>query len=66
MQRALMPEGVSSEPRLASLATPPPAEAERAARRVEFADLDTVAHVNNAQYSIFVEQMVWERWPRAG
>ena len=66
MQRALMPDGVSSEPRLASLATPPPAEAERAARRVEFADLDTVAHVNNAQYSIFVEQMVWDALAKRG
>ena len=60
MQRALMPEGVTSQPRLASLAATPPAAAGRGSRRVELADLDTVSHVNNAQYSVFVEQMVWD------
>ena len=68
MQKALMPDGVTSQPRLPSLAAPPPATAERGMRRVEFADLDTVNHVNNAQYSIFVEQFVWDAlaargWP---
>lgn len=60
MQRALMPDGVASEARLASLAAAPPASAERGTRRVELADLDTVGHVNNAQYSVFVEQFVWD------
>lgn len=68
MQRALMPAGVASGPRLPSLAAPPPAAAARGVRRVELADLDTVSHVNNAQYAVFVEQMVWDAlaargWP---
>ena len=60
LQRALMPDGVTSQKRPPSPAAPPPAHAARVARRVELADLDTVAHVNNAQYSVFVEQMVWD------
>ncbi|MBX3028496.1 hypothetical protein KF840_26680 [bacterium] len=60
MQRALMPGGVASQPRLPSLAVAPPAAAARGTRRVELADLDTVSHVNNAQYSVFVEQFVWD------
>jgi acyl-CoA thioesterase FadM len=60
MQHALMPDGVTSQPRPASLTAAPPSGAERVARRVELTDLDTVSHVNNAQYSIFVEQMVWD------
>jgi acyl-CoA thioesterase FadM len=68
MQRALMPAGVASQPRPPRRGTMPPPGAERAARRVEFADLDTVGHVNNAQYGIFVEQFVWDAlaargWP---
>lgn len=59
MQAALMPGGVVAEPRLPSLATPPPARAWRGARQVELGDLDTVAHVNNAQYALFVEQATW-------
>jgi acyl-CoA thioesterase FadM len=60
LQRALMPDGVTSQPRPPSHAGPPPQTAARCVRRVELADLDTVAHVNNAQYSVFVEQMVWD------
>jgi len=60
LQQALMPDGVSSRPRAASLAAPPPAHAVRGVRRVELADLDSVAHVNNAQYAVFVEQAVWD------
>lgn len=60
LQQALMPGGVSSQKRPPSPAAAPPETAARLRRRVELADLDTVAHVNNAQYSIFVEQMVWD------
>ena len=60
MQHALMPDGVTSQPRLPSLAAAPPPAAAAGTRRVELADLDTVSHVNNSQYSVFVEQMVWD------
>ena len=60
LQQALMPDGVTSQKRPPSPAAPPPDGAVRLVRRVELADLDTVAHVNNSQYSVFVEQMVWD------
>lgn len=60
LQRVLMPEGVGSRPRDPSLAAAPPPRAARSSRRVELADLDSVAHVNNAQYAVFVEQAVWD------
>lgn len=60
MQKALMPDGLTSQPRPPSLAGLPPQTAKRGTRRVEIADLDTVSHVNNAQYSIMVEQFVWD------
>jgi len=66
LQRALMPDGVTSQKRPPSPAMAPPATAVRLARRVEVADLDTVAHVNNAQYSVFVEQMVWDALAACG
>jgi len=60
LQQALMPEGVSSVRRAPSVAAEPPAQAVRGTRRVELADLDSIAHVNNAQYPVFVEQAVWD------
>ncbi len=68
LQQALMPDGVASRPRLPSLASAPPAAAVLVTRRVELADLDTLAHVNNAQYAVYVEQMAWDAlaargWP---
>ena len=60
MQAALMPDGVVAEPRRPSLAAPAPAGAWQGTRRVELGDLDTVAHVNNAQYALFVEQATWD------
>jgi len=60
LQRALMPAGVGSRRRDPSLAAAPPPHAARGTRRVELADLDTVAHVNNAQYAVFAEQAVWD------
>ena len=60
LQQALMPDGVASRPRPASIAAAPPAAAARLERRVELADLDTLAHVNNAQYAVYVEQLVWD------
>jgi YbgC/YbaW family acyl-CoA thioester hydrolase len=32
----------------------------RVARRVELADLDSVAHVNNAHYAVYVEQALFD------
>jgi len=68
MQRAMMPDGVASVRRVASVAADPPPHAARTTRRVELADLDSVAHVNNAQYPVFVEQATWDAlaahgWP---
>jgi acyl-CoA thioester hydrolase len=60
MQHAFMPSGVSSRGRAASLITAEPNQAWCGSRRIELADLDTVAHVNNAQYAVFVEQAVWD------
>ncbi|MGD9764617.1 MAG: thioesterase family protein [Candidatus Binatia bacterium] len=60
MQQAFMPRGVVSRARPASLASAPPASAWRGTRKVELADLDTVAHVNNTRYAVFVEQAVWD------
>lgn len=60
LQRALMPNGVGSQPRPPSLAADPPAHAAHGTRRVELADLDGVAHVNNAQYAVYAEQALWD------
>jgi acyl-CoA thioester hydrolase len=60
MQQGFMPDGVVSRPRRPSAAAAPPAGCWHSTRRVELFDLDTVAHVNNAQYPIFVEQALWD------
>jgi acyl-CoA thioester hydrolase len=51
---------VGAQPRPPRAARPVPAHAEQGTRRVEFADLDSVAHVNNAQYAVYVEQAVFD------
>lgn len=51
---------VGAQPRPPRAARPVPAQAERLARRVEIADLDSVAHVNNAHYAVYVEQAVYD------
>ncbi len=66
MQRAFMPHGVVNQRRAASIATAAPSHAWRGTRRIELADLDTVAHVNNTQYAVFVEQAVWDALAAAG
>ena len=66
MQRAFMPQGAVSHPRSAPVAASPPDTAWRGTRCVELADLDTVAHVNNAQYAAFIEQAVWDALAAAG
>ena len=58
MQERLMPDGVIAQPRPPRVAAEPPAHAVHAVRRVELADLDSVAHVNNAHYAVYVEQAV--------
>jgi acyl-CoA thioester hydrolase len=55
MVRRLMPD-VGAQPRPPRAAAAPPAHAVSVARRVELADLDSVAHVNNAHYTVYVEQ----------
>jgi YbgC/YbaW family acyl-CoA thioester hydrolase len=57
MQRRLMPD-VGAQPRPPRAAAAPPPHAVHSARRVELADLDSVAHVNNAHYAVYVEQAV--------
>jgi|SRR5215470_15868033 len=51
---------VGAQPRPPRAAQPVPAHAQRLSRRVELADLDSVAHVNNAHYAVYVEQAVYD------
>lgn len=60
LQAALMPAGVVRSARRPRAASAPPAAAARSTRTPELADLDTVAHVNNAQYAVYVEQALWD------
>jgi YbgC/YbaW family acyl-CoA thioester hydrolase len=60
LQAALMPAGVVARRRPLRPVLMPPPEAFSGSRGVELADLDTVAHVNNAQYAVYVEQALWD------
>jgi acyl-CoA thioester hydrolase len=66
MQRALMPSGITRAPRPAPPVAGVPERTHRSRRRVELADLDSVAHVNNAEYAGFVEQGLWDALAAAG
>jgi acyl-CoA thioester hydrolase len=57
MRLRLMPD-VGAQPRPPRAAAAAPAHAVRDTRRVELADLDSVAHVNNAHYAVYAEQAV--------
>lgn len=57
MRQRLLPD-VGAQPRPPRAAGPAPDHAVRGTRRVELADLDSVAHVNNAHYAVYVEQAV--------
>jgi len=59
MRQRLMPD-VGAQPRPPRAAALVPAHAAHTARRVEWADLDSVAHVNNAHYAVYVEQAVFD------
>src|SRR5579862_1593961 len=59
MLQRLMPD-VGVQPRPPRLAGNPPPTAVRTPRRVELVDLDSVAHVNNAHYAVYVEQAVYD------
>ena len=59
MQRRLLAD-VGAQSRPPRAAAEPPAHAARATRRVEFGDVDSVAHVNNAHYALYVEQAVYD------
>jgi acyl-CoA thioester hydrolase len=58
LQSAFMPDGVSAQERPRRLTAVPPPTAFRTQRRVVFADLDSVGHVNNARYAAYIEQDV--------
>jgi acyl-CoA thioester hydrolase len=60
VQRSLMPGGVAVHPRSASKPGDPPAHAFRTSRRVEFGAIDSLAHVNNADYATYIEQDLWD------
>lgn len=57
MRQRLMPDAVA-QPRPPRTAAPPPSHAARLTRRVELAEIDSVGHVNNAHYAVYVEQAV--------
>ncbi len=68
MQRGLMPDGVVTQQRPPRRLGEPPPHAFRSERRVEFAAIDSVVHVNNALYAAYVEQDLWDAlaahgWP---
>jgi YbgC/YbaW family acyl-CoA thioester hydrolase len=60
LRAALMPDGVVSRDRPLRKVLHIPAHAFHTQRRVEFAALDSVAHVNNARYAAYVEQDLWD------
>jgi acyl-CoA thioester hydrolase len=59
MQRRLLPD-VGAQSRPPRVAAEAPAHSARTTRRVEFADVDSVAHVNNAHYALYIEQAVYD------
>ncbi|MBI1815500.1 MAG: thioesterase family protein [Deltaproteobacteria bacterium] len=60
LQRGLMPGGVVAQERRPQKPALPPPNAFRTARRVEFAAIDSVVHVNNAHYAVYLEQDLWD------
>lgn len=65
MRQRLMPE-VGAQPRPSRAAADPPPFAARSGRRVELTDLDSVGHVNNAHYAVYVEQAVCDALAAGG
>ena len=55
-----MPDGLVAKRRQPLSLTTPPPTAFQTNRRVEFSDLDSAAHVNNAYYATYVEQALWD------
>ena len=66
LQTALMPDGVRSQGRRPPASPEPPPQAFRTRRTVELADLDSVAHVNNARYAAYFEQSLYDALDAAG
>ena len=66
MQRGLMPDGVTARARPNTSWPEPATTAFRSRRRIEFAALDTVAHVNNAYYAVYLEQDVLDAFAAGG
>jgi acyl-CoA thioester hydrolase len=65
MVRKLMPDlGAQARPPRAAVAVPE--HAVHVERRVELADLDSVAHVNNAHYAVYVEQALFDALAACG
>lgn len=59
MRQRLMGDAVA-QPRPPRAATAPPSHAIELSRRVELSEIDSVAHVNNAHYAVYVEQAVYD------
>jgi len=59
MRQRLMGDAVA-QPRPPRAAAAPPSHAAELSRRVELAEIDSVAHVNNAHYAVYVEQAVYD------
>ena len=66
LQQALMPDGVVARERPPRLPPEPPPGAFRTRHRVEFAQLDSVAHVNNANYADYLEQDLYDAMDASG
>ena len=69
LQQAFMPGGIVTEERPPRIRLPPDANTDGepfALRAVEFADLDSLGHVNNARYADFVQQAVFDYLRRGG
>jgi len=66
LQQALMPDGVVAHERPPRKPPDPPPGAFHTRRRVQFAELDSVAHVNNANYADYIEQDLYDALDASG
>lgn len=66
LQQTFMPRGVVTEPRPPRIRPPDDTAPLLPLRSVEWADLDSLGHVNNARYADFVQQAVLDRLRHGG
>ncbi len=67
VQKGLMPDGVAIEPRPKRIRFPDGADRPAIALRlVEWADLDSLGHVNNSSYAALAEQALLDHLARSG